>query len=58
MVTSKGGWPRSRWRIILVEGREVELGDEIDQEEDQVVFGESIVRRDWLLATLLGIPSR
>ena len=42
--------------VMLVEGREVELRDEIEQEEHQVVFGQRVARRDRLLAALLGVP--
>ena len=56
MVTSKGGWPRRLLGVMAVEGREVELRDEIEQEEHQVVFGQRVSRRNRLLAALLGIP--
>jgi hypothetical protein len=42
--------------VILVEGREIDLRDEIQQEEHQVVFGQRISRRNRLLAALLGVP--
>ena len=42
--------------VILMEGSEVELRDEIEEEEDQVVFGERLARRDRVVAVLLGVP--
>ena len=34
---------------MVVEGREIELGDEINQEEHQVVFRQSVSWRDRFL---------
>ena len=42
--------------VILVERGEVELADEINQEKDQVVFGQCVPRRDRIVAVLLDIP--
>ena len=42
--------------VMLVEGREIDLRDEIEQEEHQVVFGQRLSRRNRLLAALLGVP--
>src|SRR5206468_5484875 len=42
--------------VILVERGEVELADEINQEKDQVVFGQCVPRRDRIVAVLLSIP--
>ena len=43
--------------VILVEGREIDLRDEIQQEEHQVVFGSALAAQR-LLAALLGVPRR
>jgi hypothetical protein len=43
--------------VMVVEGREIELRDEIEQEEHQIVFGQRLARRDRLLAALIDVPS-
>ena len=52
----EGGLAAQFLGVILMEGGEVELRDEIDEEEDQVVFGECLARRDRVVAVLLGVP--
>ena len=42
--------------VIVVEGCEVHLRDEIQEEEHQVVFGQRFSRCDRLVAALLGVP--
>ena len=39
-----------------MEGVEVQLRDEIDEEEDQVVLRECLAGRDRVVGVLLGVP--
>jgi hypothetical protein len=42
--------------VMVVERREIELGDEIEEEEDEIVFRQSVSGRDRFLTALLGVP--
>ena len=42
--------------VILMESRQVQLWDQVQQEEHQVVFGQRFARRNQLLAAMLGVP--
>ena len=42
--------------VILVEGHEIDLRDEIQQKEHQIVLGQRVARRNWLMASLLSVP--
>jgi Phosphoinositide phospholipase C, Ca2+-dependent len=42
--------------IMLVQRRQIQLGDDVQQEKHQVVFRKSIARRHRLLAALVSVP--
>jgi hypothetical protein len=52
----EGGLAAELAGVMRVEGRQIELRDESDQEEDEVVLGECIPRRDRVVTVLLGVP--
>jgi hypothetical protein len=56
MVTSKGGLAAELAGVKRVQGRQIELRDESDQEEDEVVLGECVPRRDRVVTVLPCVP--
>ena len=53
----EGGLAAEFVGVMAVEGREIELGDEIEEEKHQIVFGQGVSRGDRLKAALIGVPS-